>query len=202
MHFQKYTSKSTIRNFNNAIQNTTRKARLATSRVRQNNNKNHLGQLFTCSLKWASTSFQVPLLSSRAFHSPKTGFCPIHSSQTRKLSSQFAKNVSSPTAEVLFFLLGSGKQGSRSWILSEVTAFGDQVVLSTGSQNEAVGDPASFKQDLWILAHSLGMGPKTARVFFFHFEPELFILCLKCTPGPIPSLLLWFRKTKHTNTLL
>lgn len=93
MHFQKYTIKSTIRNFNNAIQNSTRKARLATSRVRQNNNNNnHLGQLFTCSLKWASTSFQVPLLSSRAFHSPKTGFCPIHSSQTRKLSLQFAKN--------------------------------------------------------------------------------------------------------------
>lgn len=85
--------------------------------------------------------------------------------------------MSSPTADELFFLSGSGKQGSRSWILSEVTAFGDQVALSTGSQNEAVGDPASFKQVLWILAHGLGMGPKTVRVFFFHFEPELFILC-------------------------
>lgn len=85
--------------------------------------------------------------------------------------------MSSPTADEFFFLSGSGKQGSRSWILSEVTAFGDQVALSTGSQNEAVGDPASFKQVLWILAHGLGMGPKPVRAFFFHFEPELFILC-------------------------
>lgn len=41
------------------------------------------------------------------------------------------------------------------------------MALSTGSQNEAVGDPASFKQVLWILAHGLGMGPRTVRLLSF-----------------------------------